>query len=64
MSKLEVRLKRSLIGSPDPIRRTVAALGLHKREDTNIHDDNKVVRGMIQKVIHLVEVRKLDDAQA
>jgi large subunit ribosomal protein L30 len=37
------------------------ALGLRKMNATAIHADTPVIRGMVAKVQHLVEVRELND---
>lgn len=59
MKKLAITLKRSLIGRPEDQRRTVASLGLKKVNQTVTHNDNPAIRGMIQKVSHLVEVKEV-----
>ncbi|GIN22806.1 MAG TPA: 50S ribosomal protein L30 [Bacillus bacterium] len=56
--KLAVTLKRSLIGRTQDQRDTVKALGLRKLHQTVEHDDNPAIRGMINKVSHLVEVKE------
>jgi len=55
-TKLEVTLTRSLIGRPQDQRETVKALGLKKMHQTVEHQDNAAIRGMINKVSHLVTV--------
>lgn len=57
--KLQITLKRSLIGRPESQRLTVKALGLHKLHQTVEHEDNAAIRGMINKVSHLVEVTEI-----
>lgn len=56
--KLAVTLKRSLIGRTQVQRDTVKALGLRKLHQTVEHDDNPVIRGMINRVSHLIEVKE------
>lgn len=56
---LRVTLTRSPIGFPEKQKKTVRALGLRKMHQTVEHDDNPVIRGMIAKVIHLVEVEEV-----
>ncbi|GIQ71212.1 50S ribosomal protein L30 [Xylanibacillus composti] len=56
---LQVTLKRSLIGRPEDQRVTVRTLGLRKLHQTVVHADNASVRGMINKVSHLVEVKEV-----
>jgi large subunit ribosomal protein L30 len=56
--KLEITLTRSLIGRPEDQRITVNTLGLRKMHQTVVHDDNPAIRGMINKVAHLVTVKE------
>ena len=56
--KLSVKLIRSTIKRVEKQKRIVKALGLHKLNQVKIHDDNPVIRGMIYKVRHLVEVKE------
>lgn len=55
---LRVTLRRSLIGEKPKIRATVAALGLRRLNHTVEHQDSPAVRGMLQRVRHLVEVEE------
>ncbi|MCM3125766.1 MULTISPECIES: 50S ribosomal protein L30 [Bacillaceae] len=55
-NKLEITLTRSLIGRPQDQRETVKALGLRKVNQTVEKVDNAAIRGMINKVSHLVTV--------
>lgn len=55
-TKLEVTLKRSVIGEKPKTRATVRGLGLRKLHQTVEHNDTPDVRGMLHKVRHLVEV--------
>lgn len=57
-NKLEVTLTRSVIGRPGDQRETVKALGLRKMHQTVEHQDNPAIRGMINKVAHLVTVKE------
>lgn len=56
--KIIVKLKQSKISEKPKIRATLRALGLRKTNAERIHDDNPVIRGMIDKVRYLVEVKK------
>ena len=58
--QLEITLKRSIIGRKPDQRKTVEALGLRKRHQTVVHQDNPAIRGMIHKVSHLVEVKEVE----
>ncbi|MBP8856916.1 MAG: 50S ribosomal protein L30 [Anaerolineaceae bacterium] len=55
---LRITLVKSLISSPERQKATVRALGLNKVNQTVELADSKVVRGMIAKVIHLVNVEE------
>lgn len=59
MSRLKVTLRKSSIGYPQDQRGTLRALGLKKMHQTVEHDDNPSVRGMVQKVTHLVAVEEI-----
>jgi len=54
MSKIVVKQKASMIGQPENIRRVVRGLGLRRIGDFREHKDNNCIRGMINKVKHLV----------
>ncbi|MFS0656585.1 50S ribosomal protein L30 [Bacillus sp. 179-C3.3 HS] len=56
--KLEITLKRSVIGRPEDQKVTVRTLGLKKTNQTVVHEDNAAIRGMINKVSHLVSVKE------
>lgn len=59
MAKLKVKLVKSIIGRKEDQVRTVEALGLKKINSEVEHNDTPQIRGMIQKVIHLVEVKEM-----
>jgi len=58
--KLVVKQVKSNIGTKPKQRATLRALGLRKINAEKIHDDTSVIRGMIQKVNHLVTVKEID----
>lgn len=58
-NKILVKQVRSKIGKLPKQQATLRALGLRKMNAERIHDDNSVIRGMIDKVQHLVEVREI-----
>jgi large subunit ribosomal protein L30 len=59
MSKtLTITQVRSTIGCPPDQRGTVRALGLKRIRHSVEQADTPVIRGMISKVHHLVEVRE------
>lgn len=55
---LKVTLTRSIIGRPKNQRKVVEALGLKIMHQTVEHKDNAAIRGMINKVSHLVTVEE------
>jgi large subunit ribosomal protein L30 len=60
MSKLKVTQVRSGIGKPQDQRQTLAGLGLKKLRKTVELEDTPSVRGMVKKVIHLVDVEEIE----
>ncbi|AIQ65712.1 MULTISPECIES: 50S ribosomal protein L30 [Paenibacillus] len=60
MAKLQITLVRSLIGRPETQRVTVKTLGLRKLNSSVVHNDNPAIRGMINKVSHLVSVTEIE----
>ncbi|HLR02542.1 MAG TPA: 50S ribosomal protein L30 [Virgibacillus sp.] len=57
--QLEITLKRSVIGKKDNQINVVRTLGLKRVNDSVVRDDNPAVRGMINKVSHMVAVKEL-----
>ena len=55
---IRVKLVRSAIGYPKDQKATVKALGLRRLHQSVEQVDNPAVRGMIQKIIHLVQVEE------
>jgi large subunit ribosomal protein L30 len=55
---ITVRYKRSTIGCPKDQIDTVRGLGLRRLRDERTLVNTPAVRGMIKKVIHLVDVVK------
>jgi large subunit ribosomal protein L30 len=56
MAKIKVQLVKSPIGYSKDQKATVTALGLKKMNSVAEHEDNACIRGMINKVSHLVKV--------
>jgi len=56
---LLIRQVNSTIRRKNDQRRTLWALGLRKLNQEVVKPDNPQIRGMIKKVIHLVEVTEL-----
>jgi large subunit ribosomal protein L30 len=58
MAKIRVTWIKSCIGYEGSQRRTIRALGLHRLNHSVVHEDTNSVRGMINKVRHLVKVEE------
>ncbi len=56
MVQIKIKQIKSRINCPAVEKRTLDALGLHKMNHTVVKEDTPSVRGMIQRVHHLVEV--------
>ena len=54
--KIIVKQIKSSIGTKPNQRATLRGLGLRKMNAVREHDDTPVIRGMIDKVQHLVEI--------
>ncbi|HEY8541101.1 MAG TPA: 50S ribosomal protein L30 [Pseudothermotoga sp.] len=59
MSKIVIELVRSPVGYKYDQKQTVKALGLKKLHDRVVKQDNPQIRGMINKIRHLVKVEEL-----
>lgn len=59
MSNLKITLKKSTLKCLEAQKATVAALGLRKVGQTVEQKDNAQIRGMINKVSHLVSVEEI-----
>jgi len=56
---LRVTLVKSPIGYERSQKATVRALGLHRMNQSVEHVDSPALRGMLAKVVHLIEVEEL-----
>ena len=59
MAKVEIKLKKSFIGRKDDQIATAKALGLKKIGQTEVREDNSALRGMINKIPFMLEVKEL-----
>jgi large subunit ribosomal protein L30 len=57
--KLRITLVKSVIGNSRRQKDTVKALGLRRVNESVVQEDNPVIRGMVDKVNHLIEVEEL-----
>ncbi|MBM2824587.1 MAG: rpmD [Dehalococcoidales bacterium] len=63
MVKLCVTWVKSGIGYSEDQKRTLKALGFRRLNQVVIHDDSGAMRGMINKVRHLVKVEAKSEAE-
>lgn len=58
--RLQIKQVRSAIKRKHGQQRTLEALGIRRMHQTVVHQDTPQIRGMVNKVAHLVEVALLD----
>ena len=59
MAQLKITLVKSVIGSSERQRNVVKALGLKKTNRSVVQEDTPTIRGMVNKVSHLVSVEEV-----
>lgn len=59
MARLKITQIRSRIGSTERQCRNLDALGLKRISASVEHDDSVIIRGMIERVKHLVKVEEV-----
>jgi len=59
MGKLRITQVRSTIKRNEKQKKTIKALGLRRLHHTVVHPDVPQIRGMIDKVAHLVQVEEI-----
>ncbi len=59
--KLKIQQVRSAIGRQAAQGKTIRALGIRKMQQTVTHDDSPQIRGMINRVSHLVKVEEVNE---
>lgn len=59
--KLRITYRKSSIGYPQRQKDTIRLLGFHKLYSTIEKDDTPSIRGMVQRVAHLVQVEEVPD---
>jgi large subunit ribosomal protein L30 len=60
MGTLHITWKKSFIGYNQAQRATIRSLGFRRLNQTVTHPDTPMVRGMVNKVIHLVKIAKVE----
>ncbi len=58
MAKLSITWVKSGIGYNKDQKKTLKALGFHRLNQSVTHDDSASIRGMVNKVRHLVKVEE------
>jgi large subunit ribosomal protein L30 len=61
MTKLQITYMKSAIGYTQRQKATIKALGFRKLNQTVEHEDSPQIRGMIEKVSHLVAVEEVEN---
>ena len=61
MAKLRIRQVKSAINRSGMQKKTIRALGIRRLHQVVEHEDNPCIRGMVEKVEHLVEVEELSE---
>lgn len=57
---LKIKLVRSLIGRSKDQRVVAQTLGLRKLQQEVVQPDNPQIRGMVEKISHLLEVQEIN----
>jgi len=58
MSKINIKLVKSLIGRSDKQIKTAASLGLRRIGDVSSHEEGPVLDGKIKVISHLIHIEK------
>ena len=61
MSQLKITWTKSYIGKPQNQRRVVQALGLRRLHHSVTVGDTPTIRGMVNKVSHLLKVEEIPE---
>ena len=61
LGQLQITQVRSAIGHPHWMRRTLAAIGLKRHQQTVVKADTPALRGQLKQVRHLVEVAPVEE---
>ena len=62
MTQLKITWKKSFIGRPEYQRKIIKSLGLHRLHHSVVHFDSPTIRGMVNKVSHLVVIEKVESS--
>jgi len=59
-AELRIKLVRSVVGTPKNQREVVKGLGLRKLNSEVLRNDSPEIRGMINKIPHMLKVEVLE----
>ena len=59
--KLKITQAKSVIDRPKDQKLTIKSLGLGRPNYSKIHNDSPQIRGMVNKVSHLVTFEEIED---
>ncbi|MCJ7522321.1 MAG: 50S ribosomal protein L30 [Dehalococcoidia bacterium] len=59
MARIRITWKKSAIGYEQGQRKTLKALGFRSLNQSVVHNDSLAIRGMINKVRHLVQIEEV-----
>ncbi len=62
--RLRITLVKSMIGQPEKHRRVLRGMGLTRMNRTVVLEDTPSIRGMIQKVFHMIRAEEMLDETA
>lgn len=60
MKKIKIKQIKSYIGRPEKQRRIMIGMGLGKMNRTVLLNDTPEIRGMAQKVLHLIAIEEVE----
>jgi large subunit ribosomal protein L30 len=63
MAQLKITWTKSCIGRPQNQRKVIDSLGLKRLHHTVTHGDTPTIRGMVNKVQHLLSVEEIAEAE-
>lgn len=61
MAQLKITWTKSYIGRPEYQRKVIHSLGLRRLHHSVVHHDTPTIRGMVNKVPHLLTVEELEE---
>ena len=62
MAQLKITWMKSAIGRPASQRKIIQSLGLRRLHHSVVHYDSPTIRGMVNKVSHLVTVETVESS--